>query len=367
MITIENEILITLIGTFVVVLSTVFQIWSFRRAKFMHIQKMLALENSLNEGNSITADQISACKKKKCSLFCNANHLLQIIFGILVFVSFTCWAVYLVSRGFVEWAPLPGFLALIGLATPIMTWRAYKHRHQTMSQLIQDIEICKKAGVEEDKKAFEHEEPLEVAITESQNLPDSVNPVIVASGVIDKPEEAVHQIIPETVVLPEKQIEILSIPAIIEKQKIPQDSILKRHFFTTLRTQVESNYPSRPSDSILKRHFENFIATEMEKYIDKSIEPVVQVVTDKTAVKNIEPAVKSATPTVSKSTSLPAEAKVQKQKLPQDSILRRHFLSKLYSDIEYSLPPPPTDSILKRHYSSLILTEMGKRLDESDA
>ena len=41
------------------------------------------------------------------------------------------------------------------------------------------------------------------------------------------------------------------------KQKIPQDSILKRHFLTHVRAQIESRFAPRPSDSILTRHYDS--------------------------------------------------------------------------------------------------------------
>ena len=363
MITIENDILITLVGAVVVVLTTVFQIWGLRRAKFEHHRKMLALENTLNEGNALNEDHLTACKTKKCSLFCNVNHLLQIIFGILVFVSFTCWAVYLVSLGLIEWALLPSALALIGLATPILTWRAFKHRHQAIAQMTQDIETCKRAGLEEDKNASEHAEPVEIINPEAPKVSDPVSPVIVNTGVVAKTEETVNQVVFETVVLPEKRIEIQSKPVVIEKQAIPQDSTLRRHFLTTLRAQVESGFPPRPSDSILKRQYEHLIVTQMAKYVDEPIETAIK---EATTAKSIEPAV-SSEPIVIAPTTLPDNTNVQKQKLPQDSILRRHFLCQLENEIKSRLPATPTDSILKRHFSSLILGELMKEMGKLDA
>lgn len=348
MIAIENEILVTLVGTLVIVLITIFQIWAMSRSKFRHHQKMLALENSLNQNQSvINKGQALPSRKEKCSLFCNVKYLLQIIFGILVFVSFTCWAVYLVSVGFIEWAPLPGSLALIGLMTPIIAWRGFKHRHQAMNWLIRDIENSKKAGLQEDQKASEQVEP----------------------PIIAKPEP-VRQVVAEAVVLPEKQVEIRTTPIVIEKQKLPQDSILRRHFLTHLRFQVESGYPSRPTDSILKRHFDNFIVTEMQKYVDGPIEPaaVSGKACSEACTKTIEHPVIAQTATAAVIEHQKAACvKSTKQTVPQDSILRRHFLTQLRFDIEARLWPRPTDSILKRHYDSLIAMELAKRLEEMQA
>ncbi|MEQ1620547.1 MAG: hypothetical protein ABL919_04000 [Methylococcales bacterium] len=51
-----------------------------------------------------------------------------------------------------------------------------------------------------------------------------------------------------------------------------------------------------------------------------------------------------------------------KIKLPEDSTLRRHFLTHLQSEIEATLHPRPTDSILQRHYDALVSAELENRL-----
>ena len=62
-----------------------------------------------------------------------------------------------------------------------------------------------------------------------------------------------------------------------------------------------------------------------------------------------------------KSNSTP-QSTVKTLKVPEDSVLRRHFLTHLQSEIEASLFPRPTDSVLQRHYDSLIAAELDKRL-----
>ena len=48
--------------------------------------------------------------------------------------------------------------------------------------------------------------------------------------------------------------------------------------------------------------------------------------------------------------------------LPEDSILKRHFLTQLQSEIEAALFPRPTDSMLQRHYDTLVAAEVESRL-----
>ncbi|MBD9354767.1 hypothetical protein [Methylomonas albis] len=48
--------------------------------------------------------------------------------------------------------------------------------------------------------------------------------------------------------------------------------------------------------------------------------------------------------------------------LPEDSILKRHFLTQLQSEIEATLFPRPTDSMLQRHYDALVAAKIENRL-----
>ena len=46
---------------------------------------------------------------------------------------------------------------------------------------------------------------------------------------------------------------------------LPEDSVLKRHFLTHLRAEIEAELFPRPSDSILQRHYDAMVAAELEK------------------------------------------------------------------------------------------------------
>ncbi|MDQ7091801.1 MAG: hypothetical protein Q9M50_14390 [Methylococcales bacterium] len=53
--------------------------------------------------------------------------------------------------------------------------------------------------------------------------------------------------------------------------KIPEDSMLKRHFLANLQAEIESNFHSRPTDASLKRHYDSLIISEMDKYIQLNV------------------------------------------------------------------------------------------------
>ena len=52
----------------------------------------------------------------------------------------------------------------------------------------------------------------------------------------------------------------------------------------------------------------------------------------------------------------------QNDKTPEDSMLRRHFMTQLQAKIESSLFPRPTDSTLKRHYDNLVRASVAELL-----
>ncbi len=51
--------------------------------------------------------------------------------------------------------------------------------------------------------------------------------------------------------------------------------------------------------------------------------------------------------------------------IPEDSTLKRHFLTNLRAQIESELHPRPTDAVLKRHYDSLIASKIENYLKVS--
>lgn len=48
--------------------------------------------------------------------------------------------------------------------------------------------------------------------------------------------------------------------------------------------------------------------------------------------------------------------------VPEDSVLRRHYITQLRSEIEVDLFPRPTDFTLQRHYDTLVSAELESRL-----
>lgn len=53
----------------------------------------------------------------------------------------------------------------------------------------------------------------------------------------------------------------------------------------------------------------------------------------------------------------------KKARLPEDSVLRRHHISLMVSQIEDEFGERPADSVLVRHYDQLVLSELTSRLE----
>lgn len=116
---------------------------------------------------------------------------------------------------------------------------------------------------------------------------------------------------------------------------IPEDSVLRRHYLASLESQrLVRSEPNR-TDSAVHRHSE----AEHILHLDgKPADPVV-------AVGNAEQA-----------------SCCSKIVIPQDSVLKRHFIAQLQAEIESRLPPRPSDSVLLRHYHALLASELQRRL-----
>jgi len=138
-------------------------------------------------------------------------------------------------------------------------------------------------------------------------------------------------------------------------ENLPQDSMLRRHYFTHLRAMIESLKFARPTDSALSRHYNAMIVAEME-----------QCLSDEVAMERLVCNYEEQKKTVAQQIQIPEAApepliepikagiNQEKPRLPEDSMLRRHYLTHLRALVESGMPPRPTDSTLRRHYDSMI-------------
>ncbi|MDD1609443.1 MAG: hypothetical protein LUO95_02205 [Methylococcaceae bacterium] len=145
-------------------------------------------------------------------------------------------------------------------------------------------------------------------------------------------------------------------------KNLPQDSMLKRHYLTHLRAMIISLSPPRPTDSALSRHYDTQIAAKIEQCLndDSAMEQLIfhyehdKKTPARPVVKEPQPIIASSPkPETSDETAVLVE-QINVSSLPEDSMLRRHYLTHLHAQAAANLPPRPTDSMLRRHYDTLL-------------
>ncbi len=138
---------------------------------------------------------------------------------------------------------------------------------------------------------------------------------------------------------------------------LPEDSTLRRHYLGHLRAMIEASHAPRPSDSTLARHYESMIANELEQCLADETRILKYIHDDQPEKKTPAPQ-----PVVKPITQAAVSRTIQK--IPEDSTLRRHFITHLRSIIEATKQPRPTDCTLLRHYNATIDAELESQLEE---
>ncbi|BCG65158.1 MAG: hypothetical protein methR_P2979 [Methyloprofundus sp.] len=120
---------------------------------------------------------------------------------------------------------------------------------------------------------------------------------------------------------------------------IPQDSTLRRHYLQNAMANKPSDVADFPEDSTLRRHFlQNEFAQASS--VDA---PVIEVKQDAPVV--IEVAVENVI-----------------SRMPEEAILKRHFIQQVVAEVEEAMSVCPTDSTLKRHYDAQVFSAVINKL-----
>lgn len=148
---------------------------------------------------------------------------------------------------------------------------------------------------------------------------------------------------------------------------IPQDSVLRRHYLAGRQTEKEARANPYPTDSVLRRHYDATHGLILETpTVAEKVAPEPQRVDPAPAKVESRP-VKAGRPSIEAAMEKRAGGSggvngANQASLPEDSTLRRHFLSQLQAEIERQLPPKPSDSVLRRHFEQLLQCELENRL-----
>jgi len=129
---------------------------------------------------------------------------------------------------------------------------------------------------------------------------------------------------------------------------IPEDAVLRRHYLAQKEAEGEDLINPYPTDSVLRRHYDSMKLALLDLNAASC-----------SASTKVEVAV--STPVV-EAVVVATEAAAESFQLPEDSVLRRHFLAQLQSEVESEYSPEPTDAVLKRHYEQLVQTLLADRV-----
>ncbi|HBA66441.1 MAG TPA: hypothetical protein DCZ48_09780 [Methylococcaceae bacterium] len=258
---------------------------------------------------------------------------LKISFGIAVLLGFSWWTFQLFTKGVLIWAAVSGLFAVIGLILPFLIWREVMQREEIKGRagrILKQIEKNLNESHAETSQQSRKPDTSTISITESAPVKDNTT-------------------------------------RIEQKIPIPEDSVLRRHLLSQLRTEVEATLFPRPTDCVLLRHYGQLVESEMEnrllnpealqrfKLIDG-----IEIPDAATPASIIEVKLKSR-PIEHAVVGTPGKSD-PKHEVPEDSVLRRHWLTQLRNEIEASLFPRPTDCVLLRHYEQLVESELENRL-----
>lgn len=255
---------------------------------------------------------------------------LKISFGIAVLLGFSWWTFQLFTKGVLIWAAVSGLFAVIGLILPFLIWREVKQREEIKSRAGRTLK-----QIEKNLKQSHSE------ISEQSRKPAASTVSIIESAPVTDTTIRVEQKIP-----------------------IPEDSVLRRHVLTQLRTEVEESLFPRPADCVLLRHYEQLVESELENRLvnpeDLSLFKFIEG--RESALDSSAPSKPKRIDTLINKPASKAKNEPEQITIPEDSVLQRHFISQLRSEIETEVYPRPTEATLQRHYDQLIEAELASHL-----
>ena len=146
---------------------------------------------------------------------------------------------------------------------------------------------------------------------------------------------------------------------------VPEDHVLRRHYLALLESRLNEISPP-PTDSVLRRHHQQWLEARLARCIEDAASASAldadygQWVSE----RGKNPCEIDMLAARGNAAGLAAKPLHQELpiagmglKLPEDSVLRRHYIQYLGAEIEKFMPRP-TDSVLSRHYDQWLASEM---------
>ena len=185
-----------------------------------------------------------------------------------------------------------------------------------------------------------------------QNLQKNVLPepkIAVNKTVVPEPEKVLvsPEISKPVENQPAEQPVIAAIIEVVRTESIPEDSMLRRHYLSNLEAERMAITHPYPTDSVLRRHYESGLAWQLTSSLVAGGSPLAETTAETENCVAVE-----------------QEQPESKRIIPEDSTLRRHFLSQIQAEVETNLSPRPTDATLRRHYDSLVKSRVEAYIQE---
>lgn len=140
-------------------------------------------------------------------------------------------------------------------------------------------------------------------------------------------------------------------------KNLPEDSMLRRHYLTHVRTML-SVVSAQSTDATFSVQLERCLndAQAMQQLLADYAQSKKIVATPAASAPQVQ---HPAPETIEAVEPIIVEPKASthcqcQHRLPEDSLLRRHYLTELHAQVAATLPARPTDSTLRRHYDSLL-------------
>jgi hypothetical protein len=171
---------------------------------------------------------------------------------------------------------------------------------------------------------------------------------------LDLPEPTSN--VAATAVASTTQPEQTAAPVVItpRNELSPEEQTKRQQKLQTLRHMLAATTCPAPTDSALSRHYDAMLTAKAEDCLENEAK-MAQLFANYEAAQKPQ----SATVNVAVKAETPVSAAEEKCcVVPEDSMLKRHFLTQLRACIEKNKAPRPTDSTLRRHYEAMINAEI---------
>ncbi|MEY4719880.1 MAG: hypothetical protein RL563_2498 [Pseudomonadota bacterium] len=220
-------------------------------------------------------------------------------------------------------------------------------------KILQQLGLARFLGLEPSEK-HQHTAPAESPKPAAHKAPEPIVTTTVSNDEASVAKSSVESVAPVS--------PAVAAPKCAETV-IPEDSVLKRHYLAAQQAESEALSHPYPSDSVLRRHYDTEHKLVMDALQAAVVAPIVESAPEQEPVQTaIEQVVDKAPVLEAVPPASQAKCCASHSVIPQDSVLKRHFLQCLTAEIEASLSPSPTDSVLRRHHDTLVQSELQKRL-----